>query len=174
MIENFWVLNTNGLLLYSRNFTELEKPDDLLAGFFTAVRVVIEQATQGDIKSIVMKKKKFNYIVDDDIVVVILTDKIDNDIIIQNFLKNIKKKFLSQYGKKIAQYSGDTMQFDSFYEILEREIESSEFLVRCKSCNKIIVNEFKKIEHNNEKIYFCCPMCEKIYCDLNDIDDIEN
>jgi len=42
MIENFWVLNTNGLLLYSRNFTEVEKPDDLLAGFFTAVRVVIE------------------------------------------------------------------------------------------------------------------------------------
>jgi len=174
MIEDFWVLNTNSLLLYSRNFTELEKPDDLLAGFFTAIRVFIEETTQGEIKSIIMKKKKFSYILGEDIIIVILTDKTDNEILIHNFLKNISKKFLSQYGKIIKHFIGDTIQFENFYEILEKEIESSEFLVRCKSCSKVIVNEFRIIEHDNEKIYFCCPMYEKIYCDLNDTDNIEN
>jgi len=130
--------------------------------------------TQGDIMSIVMKEKKFNYIVDDDIVVVILTDKTDNDILIHKFLKIINKKFLAQYSKIIKHFNGDTIQFESFYEILEKEIDSSELLIRCKSCNKVIVNEFRIIEHNNEKNYFCCPMCEKIYCDLNDIDNTEN
>jgi len=123
--------------------------------------------------SIVMKEKKFNYIVDDDIVVVILTDKTDNDILIHKFLKIINKKFLAQYSKIIKHFNGDTIQFESFYEILEKEIDSSELLIRCKSCNKVIVNEFRIIEHNNEKNYFCCPMCEKIYCDLNDIDNTE-
>jgi hypothetical protein len=174
MIKDFWVLNTSGLLLYSRNFTDLEKPDDLLAGFFTAIRVFIEETTQGEIKSIIMKKQKFSYILGEDIIIVILTDKTDNDILIHKFLKIISKKFLAQYSKIIKHFNGDTIQFESFYEILEKEIDSSELLIRCKSCNKVIVNEFRIIEHNNEKNYFCCPMCEKIYCDLNDIDNAEN
>ena len=174
MIKDFWVLNTSGLLLYSRNFTELEKPDDLLAGFFTAIRVFIEETTQGEIKSIIMKKKKFSYILGEDIIIVILTDITDNDILIHNFLKNISKKFLSQFDNIIKHFNGDTIQFESFYEILEKEIESSELLVRCKLCNKVIVTEFRIIEHDDEKIYFCCPTCEKVYCDLNDTDKIEN
>ena len=167
-------MNTNGLLLYSRNFTELEKPDDLLAGFFTAIKIFIEQTTQGEIRSIIMKKKKFSYILGEDIIIIILTDKTDNDILIHNFLKNISKKFISQYSKIIKHFNGDTIQFEKFYELIEKEIESSEFLVRCKSCNKVIVNEFRMMVHDNKKIYFCCPMCEKIYSDLDYIDKVEN
>jgi len=150
MIKDFWVLNTNGILLYNRNFTELEKPDDLLAG----LKVFIEETAQGEIKNIILKKKKFSYILGEDIIIVILTDITNNDILIHNFLKNISKKFLSQFGNIIKHFNGDTIQFESFYEILEKEIKSSELLVRCKLCTKVIVTEFRIIEYDDEKNLF--------------------
>lgn len=173
MIKDFWVLNTDGILLYNRNFTELEKLDNLLAGFFTAIKIFIEQTTQGEIKSIIMEKKKFSYILDENIVMVILTDRTDNDLLINIFLKQICMKFLSKYDKRIKHFSGDTMQFESFHNILEQEVEFLELLIRCKSCDKVIVNEFRTKDYENEKIYFCCSMCEKMYCDLNDTDRSE-
>ncbi len=41
MIENLWILTKEGVLLFSKNFVKLSKPDDLLAGFFTAVDIFI-------------------------------------------------------------------------------------------------------------------------------------
>ncbi|KKM43611.1 hypothetical protein LCGC14_1562680 [marine sediment metagenome] len=163
MIENLWILTKGGVLLFSKNYVKLSKPDDLLAGFFTAVDIFIREITKEEIKNISMKDHKFNYIIGDDLIIVISTNEYDNDILIQNLLKEVKIIFLEKYIEELKFFSGDTIRFKNFDEDLGVLIKDLDVSIKCQTCKKIVVGEFRYKNIANHKIYFCCTSCEKYF-----------
>jgi hypothetical protein len=163
MIDNLWILTKEGVLLFSKNHVKLSKPDDLLAGFFTAVDIFIREITNEEIKNIIMKDHKFNYIIGDDLIIVISTNKYDNDILIQNLLREVKIIFLEKYSEELKFFSGDTMPFGNFDEDLGELIKDLDVSIKYQTCKKIVVGEFRYKNIANHKIYFCCTSCEKYF-----------
>ena len=163
MIENLWILTKGGVLLFRKNYVKLSKPDDLLAGFFIAVDIFIREITKEEIKNISMKDHKFNYIIGDDLIIVISTNEYDNDILIQNLLREVKIIFLEKYSEELKFFSGDTIRFKNFDEDLGELIKELDVSIKCQTCKKIVVREFRYKNIANHKIYFCCTSCEKYF-----------
>jgi len=46
---------------------------------------------------------------------------------------------------------------------LENIIIKSNIAIKCQTCKKIILNEFKTREIGDNTIYFCCEMCDKYF-----------
>lgn len=65
MIENLWILiKEGGVLVFSKNYIKLKVTnDDLIAGFLSALDSFVKETTNEEIKSIIMKGRKFSYIV---------------------------------------------------------------------------------------------------------------
>ncbi|HEA70415.1 hypothetical protein LCGC14_0512510 [marine sediment metagenome] len=160
MIENLWILTKEGILLFSKNFVKLSKPDDIIAGFFTAVDIFIREITKEEIKNISMRDHKFNYIIGDDLIIVISTNEHDNDILIQNLLREVKIIFLEKYSEELKFFSGDIIPFINFDEDLGVLIKDLDVSIKCQICKKIVVGEFRYKNIDNHKIYFCCTSCE--------------
>lgn len=163
MIENLWILTKEGILLFSKNFVKLSKPDDIIAGFFTAVDIFIREITKEEIKNIIMKDHKFNYIIGDNLIIVISTNERNNDILIQNLLRELKIIFLEKYSEELIFFSGDTMPFKNFEEDLGEFIKDLDVSIKCQTCKKIVIGEFRYKNIDNHNIYFCCASCEKSY-----------
>jgi len=163
LIENLWILTKKGVLLFSKNYGKLSKPDDLLAGFFTAVDIFIREVAKEEIKNIIMKDHKFNYIIGDDLIIVINTNEYDNDILIQNLLREVKIIFLENYSEELKLFSGDTIAFENFDKDLGELIKDLDVSIKCQTCKKIVVGEFRYKNMANHKIYFCCTSCEKYF-----------
>lgn len=65
MIENLWILiKEGGVLVFSKNYIKLKVTnDDLIAGFLSTLDSFVKETTNEEIKSIIMKGRKFSYIV---------------------------------------------------------------------------------------------------------------
>ncbi len=163
MIENLWILTKEGVLLFSKNYAKLNKPDDLLACFFTAVDIFIREVAKEEIKKIIMKNHKFNYIIGDDLIIVISTNEYNNDILIQNLLREVKIIFLEKYSEELKLFSGDIIAFKIFDKDLRELIKDLDVSIKCQTCKKIMAGEFRYKNIANHKIYFCCASCEKYF-----------
>ncbi len=163
MIENLWILIEGGVLVFSKNFTKLKiTDDDLIAGFLSALDLFVKETTNDEIKSIIMEGRKFSYIVGDGLIIVISTNQLDNDILIQDLLKDIKIKFLEKFKENISNFSGNTAYFSNFdTEELGEILTKSDISIKCMTCKKSILGEFRVRHLDNKKIYLCCPLCEE-------------
>ncbi|MHA2039349.1 MAG: hypothetical protein ACXACX_21110 [Candidatus Hodarchaeales archaeon] len=162
MIENYWILAKGGVLVYCKNYRKLNNTDDnLIASFFSALDSFVKETTKGKIKSIVMKDKKFSYIIGDGLIIVISTNEYDNDILIQSLLKKIKMKFLEKYQEAIINFTGNTALFQNFDEELEEPIIEENISINCQRCKKLILGEFRAKPLTDNKVYFCYALCEE-------------
>jgi hypothetical protein len=163
MIENLWILiKEGGVLVFSKNYIELKiKDDDLIAGFLSAVDSFVKETTNEQIKSIIMRGRKFSYIVGDNLIIVISTNQSDNDVLIQDLLKAIKIKFFEKYKENIRNFSGNTGYFTNFDKELGEILAKSDISINCMTCKKSILGEFRVRYLDNKKIYLCCPLCEE-------------
>lgn len=162
MIENLWILIKGGVLVFSKNYIELKVTDDnLIAGFLSALDSFVKETTNEEIKSIIMEGRKFSYIVGDGLIIVISTNQLDNDLLIQDLLKDIKSKFLEKYKENIGNFSGNTDYFTNFDTELEEILTKTDISIKCMTCKKTILGEFRVRHLDNKKIYLCCPLCEE-------------
>lgn len=174
MIENYWILAKGGILLYCKNYMKLNDTDDnLIASFFSALDSFVKETTHEKIKSIILKGKKFSYIIGDGLIIVISTEEYGNDLLIQNLLKKIKMKFLEKYQEKITNFSGNTAPFQNFDEELGESIIEEDISLHCQTCKKLILGEFRVKQLTNNKVYFCCPLCEEKFAHGKDLEEKE-
>jgi hypothetical protein len=162
MIENLWIIR-DGISIFSKNYMKLKISDDLLAGFLSAIDSFIKETTEGEIKNISLKDSKFTYLVGEKLIIVLNTDERDNDILIQNLLKQIESEFLDEFQDAIKYFKGDTAQFTRFNEKLEKLVEESQISIQCANCRMNIVGEFRFKRVGKKNLYFCCFDCEKAY-----------
>ena len=164
MIENLWILIKGGVLVFSKNYIRLKiADDDLIAGFLSALDSFVKETTNEEIKSIIMEGRKFSYIVGDGLIIVISTNQLDNDILIQGILKDIKFKFFEKYKENISNFSGNTGHFTNFDKELGEILTKSDISIKCMTCKKSIQGEFRVRYLDNKKIYLCCPLCEETF-----------
>ncbi len=162
MIENLWIIR-DGISIFSKNYMRLKISDDLLAGFLSAIDSFIKETTEGEIKNINLKDSKFTYLVGEKLIIVVNTDEQDNDILIQNLLKQIESEFLDEFRDAIKDFTGNTTQFTRFNEKLEKLVEESQISIHCANCRMNIVGEFRFKRVGKKNLYFCCLDCEKAY-----------
>ncbi len=163
MIENLWILiQQGGVLVFSKNYIKLKiNDDDLIAGFLSALDSFVKEATNDEIKSIIMEGRKFSYIVGDGLVIVISTNQSDNDVLIQDLLKDIKIKFFEKFKENISNFSGNTSYFTNFDTELGEILPKSDISITCRTCKKSILGEFRLRYLDDKKIYLCCQLCEE-------------
>lgn len=126
----------------------------------SALDSFVKETTNEEIKSIIMEGRKFSYIVGDGLIIVISTNPLDNDVLIQDLLKDIKIKFLEKYKENLRNFSGNIDYFTNFDTELGELLTKSDISIKCRTCKKTIVGEF--LRHlDNKKIYFCCPLCKE-------------
>ena len=163
MIENLWIIK-DGILIFSKNYVRFNISDDLLGGFLTAIDSFVKQTTKGKIKNITLNERKFTYLVSENLIIVLNTDERDNDILIQNLLKQIKSEFLDEFRDAIKYFTGETTQFTRFNEKLEKLVEESRISICCSNCPTMnIVGEFRSKRVGKKNLYFCCLECENDY-----------
>ena len=162
MIENLWIIR-DGILIFSKNYVRLNISDDLLGEFLSAIDAFIKETTEGEIKNISLKDSKFTYLVGEKLIIVLNTDERDNDILIQNLLKQIESEFLDEFRDEIKYFTGETTQFTRFNEKLEKLVEEFQISIQCANCRMNIVGEFRFKRVGKKNLYFCCLDCEKAY-----------
>ena len=97
----------------------------------------------------------------DDLIIVISTNQSDNDILIQDLLKDIKTKFFEKYKEKISNFSGNTGYYTDFDKELGEILTKFDISINCMTCKKSISGEFRVRYLDNKKIYLCCQLCEE-------------
>ncbi len=170
MIENFWVITKAGILIYSKSYLNLGVCNELLAGFLSAIGSFAQESTKSEIKSILMKDKKFSYTIDANLIFVISTQISDNNILIQDLLCKIKDNFLKKYSKEITNFDGNVDRFKLFDTDFEDIIIDSDISIKCQTCKKIILDEFRTRKIGQNHYYFCCAICYKYFSYYENID----
>jgi hypothetical protein len=165
MIENIWILTKGGILLFKKEIMGNDNKDELIAGFLSASRSVITEATHQEMKAILLEGKKFIYdfSTEKKLIFVIITDEIENTELLQELLHKIKTSFLKKYGKLIENFAGETSVFNDFEVELKKLLQDSETSIRCQTCRRIIHDVFIKKNLNGLNVYFCCSSCEKYF-----------
>jgi 5-methylcytosine-specific restriction endonuclease McrA len=173
MIENFWVITKAGHLIYKKNFATLNVADELLAGFLSAMDSFMKESTERDIKHIVMRGKKFTYIIENDFIFVLNTEESDNNILIRELLKKIEDQFAKKYFSEIKNFKGRIDPFKTFDSNLEEIIIESDISIKCQTCGKLIFDDFIIKNIGDRTIYLCCESCEKFFSYDKNLDEKE-
>ncbi len=159
MIENLWIISKGGLPYFELRPAKSGTEKVLLSGFLTAVESFVREATDNEIESINLSKKRITYSIDKDLIFVICTDEDANQLMINRFVEVVKKEFWKKYRKEISTDLIDYAVFDSFSEVVEKMISETDFILHCDTCGKLIPDEFISLSEGNERYYYCCQSC---------------
>lgn len=117
MIHNVWILNTNGICLLDRNYSNTDVDRNLVAGFVSAIESFSKKLTQRDVDSIVMGDIRILYIVGEKIIVAIAIDSEDDEEEIRRKVEALQRTFVKMYENKIHLTEVDV--FKDFSKIID-------------------------------------------------------
>ena len=101
MLKNLYIMNENGMLLYSKNFEKEQKYDDnLLVGFFTSITNFSREALSTAVKTVNLGENNKLIIVpkqDERLLGAAIVSSNDNNELVVKILKNILQEFIDSY-----------------------------------------------------------------------------
>jgi len=100
MIKSIYIMDENGLLLYSKNFMEEQYEQDILIGFFASIANFGREALGSIVKNIDLGKNSklilFPY-VEEKLLGAAIVSSNDNNDLVMGILKNIVQDFVDSY-----------------------------------------------------------------------------
>ncbi len=131
----------------------------LLSGFLSAIESFVREATDNEIESINLSKKRFTYSIDEDLIFVICTEENVNQLMVTRFVEAVKKEFWNNYRNDINIDLIDYSIFESFREVVEKLMSEIDLVLHCDTCGKVIPNEFISLSEGSKRFYYCCQSC---------------
>ncbi|MFW9825864.1 MAG: hypothetical protein ACFFE4_23195 [Candidatus Thorarchaeota archaeon] len=122
MLKNIYIVDENGIMLYSKSFVK-EKPDEaLLVGFFTSIANFGREALGSIVKNIDLgenNKLMLLPIPEEKLLGVAIVSSNDNDDLVNSILKNILQDFIDRYSPN---YDPDNIFHDEMEKIIEKSL----------------------------------------------------
>jgi hypothetical protein len=114
MIRDVIILKRSGEVLVRKDFAKRGVDEAIFSGFYSAISAFAEELGEGGIETIQMGDVSFFCHQGDDILFTIAADKNYDPQVAQKILKEIKQRFLSQYGEALKSGNGDSRAFSQF------------------------------------------------------------
>ncbi len=113
-IDEIWIINQYGITLF--NISKEETIDSLLlGGFFSAIKTMLEEMGEEQLKSIILgSSKMLIYNARNGITFISRSKKSIKDKKIEEHIKSVEKEFFEEYGDILDRWNGDTKIFDRF------------------------------------------------------------
>jgi len=135
MIDEFMVLNNDGIALYYHNFIDKkDKREDyqLIAGFLDQISIFTKFSLKEPLKIIEWEDFVFFFFRHDksNLRLIFKCDntKVDSIVVVKRpiemMAKNILNKFFAKFESEINDFKGEISQFNSFSEIVDKIVHS--------------------------------------------------
>ncbi len=125
MISKIFIIGPGGILCYTKNFfNKMDKDDEVISGYITAVSDFAREIKGGKIESLIFKNFKlvYSYSHEFKCIFVIVIDKDDLEESARNNLKLIKTEFIKRYRPYLETWTGLVSIFNNFDGFIEENI----------------------------------------------------
>lgn len=124
IIQDVWILNDSGVVLFSRVFDE--KVDEQLFGsFMTALNSFAGEISEGGLTSFELKDKKFTIRKENRFLFVVNSDKNEKTKKVEKELNQIVNKFFDKYSGILENWDNDISVFKDFEEDIDDSLKSA-------------------------------------------------
>ncbi|MFX0177122.1 MAG: hypothetical protein ACFE85_12945 [Candidatus Hodarchaeota archaeon] len=125
MISKIFIIGPGGILCYSKDFfSKVDKDDEIVSGYITAVSDFAREIKGGKIESLIFKNFKlvYSYSIKYNCIFVIVIDKDDLEDIARNNLELMKSEFIDRYRPYLENWTGLVNVFHNFDDFIEENI----------------------------------------------------
>ncbi|MFX0018885.1 MAG: hypothetical protein ACFFBT_04320 [Promethearchaeota archaeon] len=125
MISKIFIIGPGGILCYTKDFFDkLDKRDEIISGYITAVSDFAREIKGGKIESLIFKNFKFVYSYSHEFkcIFVIAIDKDDLEESAKKNLKLMKTEFIKRYRPYLETWTGLVSVFNDFDDFIEENI----------------------------------------------------
>ena len=125
VIEEFWIINVNGICLFHRAIEEIGTKNDsedntqLFSGLLSSILTFYSQLSSSQIQKMEGEAAKFLFF-KRDILIYIVRSKLNvSDAQIEKKIDVIQKLFIDKFQNKLKNFSGEIQDFDVFRQDLD-------------------------------------------------------
>ena len=125
MISKILIINSSGLLCYSRTFFgENTLEDELVSGFLSAISSIAEEIGGGEIRSLNFRNFNFIYTQDNEklCMFIIVTEIDDTEEEAREKLEILKNEFIKRHRDDLINWTCEMKKFEPFDEFVENNI----------------------------------------------------
>ncbi|MFX1356780.1 MAG: hypothetical protein ACFFA8_05790 [Promethearchaeota archaeon] len=125
MISKIFIIGPGGILCYSKDFfSKVDKDDEIVSGYITAVSDFAREIKGGKIESLIFKNFKlvYSYSIEFNCIFVIVIDKDDLEDIARKNLELMKSEFINRYRPYLEKWTGLVNIFSDFDNYIEENI----------------------------------------------------
>lgn len=127
LIHNVYVIDAeSGICLLSRKYGSIELDENIVSGYFTAIRSFIGEIAQDSGKPLREKARLIDmgvydivYVHSDSVLAVACIDKRDDENVVRRALEDITQRFTSQFENELREATGEIAIFNNFRSILD-------------------------------------------------------
>ncbi|MFX1293483.1 MAG: hypothetical protein ACFFD2_01300 [Promethearchaeota archaeon] len=145
MIYGVWIIYSNGICLFYREYENLNVNEQLFSGFVIAILSFSKQISNRQLKSINLEDFTLYYenIEDNNLSFVVAADTIDSESKIREKITLIEKSFLNKFRTILPEWNGDMTIFRDFDPILDNILKSRGTQIHLFDFNFYSENSFK-------------------------------
>ncbi|KKN20584.1 hypothetical protein LCGC14_0933970 [marine sediment metagenome] len=122
MLQDIWILEKSGIVVFHRVFDEVVSPQ-LFGAMMSALNMFAEQLTEGGLSNFELNNKRFTLIKKSELLFIANSSKDVNQKRTNKELGKVSKKFLKLYSDKLKSFKGEIGAFSEFKEIIKDTLE---------------------------------------------------
>ncbi|MHA1263951.1 MAG: hypothetical protein ACTSRS_01850 [Candidatus Helarchaeota archaeon] len=151
MIQHFLILKRTGENIYKINFGKINMDETVMSGFFSAFFTFTQSLCGQDVQDIELGQYRMLFeVIENALILVIIFDKSDSIINVQQKLLTIKKIIISNYSECIKNPVCRSEDFQGLNEIIERLITKDSTIELTDELKKKSLEIVDKLHSNNE------------------------
>jgi len=124
ILQDIWIINKSGIVIFHRAFKESMSPQ-AFGAMMSALNSFAEQLTEGGLSNFELYNKRFTIVKKFNLTFIANSSKEYNQKKINRELEKISKKFLKLYSNDLENYQGQIGAFTQFEQIIKDSFEES-------------------------------------------------
>jgi hypothetical protein len=121
MIEEFWIINLNGICLFHRSIygKEFKVEDQLFSGLLSAILQMYSELSSSQIQKLEGGEGKFLFFGKQNLIYIVKTKINSDDKKIKKKIEQIQDLFINKFHDELEKFEGDVTSFKQFEKDLD-------------------------------------------------------
>ena len=122
MLQDIWILEKSGIVIFHRVFDEGVSPQ-LFGAMMSALNMFAEQLTEGGLSNFELNNKRFTIIRKSELLFIANSSNKINQKKVNKELGKISKKFIKLYSERLKHFKGEIGAFSEFKGVIEDTLQ---------------------------------------------------